>query len=81
MLNNKYLNLTNLCLFGTCYGVIRSEFYHRKTLKKANIFNDYKLEQHTITNRIKYGMINILFCQFIGLPFIILEDLHIFEKK
>lgn len=84
MSDNKYFNFTNLCLFGVCYGVIRSEFYHKKTLKKNYNYilssNNY-IENHTITTRVENALINALYCQFLTLPYIMFQDINLLEKK
>ena len=82
-MDNNTNILTKLILVGTCYGIVRNEIYHKYTKYKYYDFDDhkYKYENHTIIRRISYGLINIMLCQPLTLPFMILNDLNILERK
>ena len=83
MSDNKLSLYIKLMLVGSCYGIVRNYIYHKKTLNRYYDFNERKYidQDHTITSKISKCLLNIMFCQPFTLPFILLEDINILEKK
>ena len=81
--NNSSSLYTKLMLAGTCYGIVRNYVYHKKTLYRYYDLNERKYidQEHTISTKISKCLLNIVLCQPLTLPLVILEDINIIEKK
>ncbi len=82
MEENKLSLYIKLMLAGSCYGIVRNYIYHKKTLYRYYDFNERKYidQKHTLTTQISKCLLNIMLCQPLTLPLIILDDINIIEK-